>query len=146
MNKILTKEQAIQGHRDMWNWIAEQYENGRCCYLITLKEEYCDKNNLNLRHCCFLCEYDSQIFEKDFLDDKTTEICDNCPLLWGTEQEVKELNLNCFCIYGIYDELKRKVRYSIKNFENDESNLTYGLNECAKLARQIANLEVKEDD
>lgn len=24
----LTKEQAIQEHRKMWNWIADQYENG----------------------------------------------------------------------------------------------------------------------
>ena len=23
----LTKEQAIKEHRNMWNWIADQYEN-----------------------------------------------------------------------------------------------------------------------
>ena len=34
----LTKEQAIQEHRKMWNWIADQYRYGNNMRLSVLKK------------------------------------------------------------------------------------------------------------
>lgn len=39
----LSKEEAIRKHREMWNWIAEQYENGATVPVYRLKQDFIKK-------------------------------------------------------------------------------------------------------
>ena len=69
----LTKQQAIEGHRKMWNWIADKIEKDKSTYDIPmLKIFYCKKNKLVLRNRCFCCEYSS------YFDLR----CEKCPVDW----------------------------------------------------------------
>ena len=52
----LTREQAIAEHRKMWNWIADNLESMKMS-VYTLKQMYCNENEWNLLHNCFLCDY-----------------------------------------------------------------------------------------
>ena len=50
----LTKQQTIEGHRKMWNWIADEIEKRRrTVCIVELKMEYCKNNHLELRKWCF---------------------------------------------------------------------------------------------
>lgn len=69
----LTKQQAIEGHRKMWNWIADEIERRkRVCIIIDLKMQYCGDNDLALKNGCFCCEYNDRDYQ-----------CVKCPLDWG---------------------------------------------------------------
>ena len=54
----LTKQKAIEEHRKMWNWIADQYEKGCVTDIHALKSEYMGETGLEgrLLHNCFCCE------------------------------------------------------------------------------------------
>ena len=134
----LTKQEAIEGHRKMWSWIADQLEKASPIDnfdIYDLKERYCADNNLNLKCNCFCCEF----ADRD---------CDSCPLVWGTESET----FDYFCEEG----MKIPIRYRYM-FESDIENTTglwnyadtlsdYGLyEEAAKIARQIADLPEKDE-
>lgn len=68
----LTKQQAIESHRKMWNWIADEIERQQClCCIPLLKQCYCHKNKLTLIADCFCCEYNNNYIE-----------CPKCPLDW----------------------------------------------------------------
>lgn len=68
----LTKKQAIEGHRKMWNWIADEIEKRKCeCDIPLFKQCYCCENKLTLISNCFCCEYNVGIKE-----------CLKCPLDW----------------------------------------------------------------
>lgn len=68
-----TKQQAIEGHRKMWNWIADEIERQKRIRCIPLlKQCYCYENKLTLIADCFCCEYNNN-YEK----------CPKCPLDWG---------------------------------------------------------------
>lgn len=114
----LTKEQAIQEHRKMWNWIEEQYENGIQERISMLKSEYLGKNfpDENIIGMCFCCEYCCQK-------------CDNCPLQWvdiyGDKTD------KCYSEGALYHAI---IKFSDKKVNEKE---------CAFLARKIANLEEK---
>lgn len=80
----LTKQQAIEGHRKMWNWIANEIEERKHIYkIINLKMIYCHENVLNLRNDCFCCEC------ADSIDDT----CGSCILDWG-------ITGDCGLLYG----------------------------------------------
>ena len=69
----LTKQQAIEGHRKMWNWIADKIEREeRRVYISDLKKNYCRENNVVLHNRCFCCEY-SIYFDLS---------CEKCPVDW----------------------------------------------------------------
>lgn len=75
----LTKQQAIEGHRKMWNWIADKIEKEKGTFHISeLKKTYCNTNNLFLRHNCFCCEY-SRVKYCKVTDDIC---CERCPIDW----------------------------------------------------------------
>lgn len=71
---ILTREQAIELHRDMWNWIADEVEKiKKVVDIWKYKENYCKANGyIRVKHFCFLCEY-------------TRGECSLCPLDWESE-------------------------------------------------------------
>ena len=74
----LTKEQAIEEHRKMWDWIADQIsKSNERVNIYNLKEEYCDMHGLNINNDCFLCEYTSQ-----FSDLQCIYVC---PLIWEAD-------------------------------------------------------------
>lgn len=73
----LTKEQAIQEHRKMWNWIADQYENNadilEQCYSIESIKEYYVKQYFpkeEIAFDCFCCDY----------DERHDNWCNSCPI------------------------------------------------------------------
>ncbi len=119
----LTRKQAIAEHREMWRWIAEQYENKQnmdCLSPCRLKEKYLEMrgySKFSLICCCFLCEY-TKVFECD-------ERCHKCPLDWGTSQDC----LGNFANKGLYRRILDSYHYD------------YDL--CAEIARQIAELPEK---
>ena len=130
----LTKKQAIEEHRKMWNWIADAIKNKEdwsvveSCYdwssLITdLKRHYLlnyeGQKYKDIRSACFCCEYDS------YYDD---DHCRHCPVIWGSPT-------GCCCVeYGEYTELVTLDGYSDENKE-----IAY------ELALDIANLPESED-
>lgn len=69
----LTREDAIDGHRKMWNWIADKIEEEKCVQVITeLKDRYRRQNYLLLYSNCFCCEYT--------LNEANIKECDKCPI------------------------------------------------------------------
>lgn len=81
---ILTREQAIELHRDMWNWMADQIicaKEPRHIYF--LKKEYVDKHNFcNVCNNCFLCEYAGR---EGIANECIGDFCEYCPIEWGEE-------------------------------------------------------------
>ena len=130
MSIQLTKQKAIEEHRKMWNWIAEQYENGSTEEAYMLKEQYCrDHGYFIISNECFCCEYDNQVA------NNVCDGCKYCPLLWGTESKTSDF----FCEYkdtGLWTRMWQLTRYGSTILEHIEA---------AKIARQIANLPERPD-
>lgn len=136
-SKLITKDEAIKRHREMWTWIAEQLESDRLEKNISfLKEEYCKKNNmLSLTNHCFCCEYSMQLTFANH--------CKHCPLIWGTEKDTK----GYYCENGL-----DPTDYEIKSM--DDTGLwmiasyyahKFEFKTAAKYARKIANLPEREN-
>lgn len=55
----ISREEAIRKHREMWNWIAEQYEEGRTASVQRLKREFIERHYPNdlPNLYCYCCEY-----------------------------------------------------------------------------------------
>lgn len=115
----LTKKQAIEGHRKMWNWIADEIERQKHIYTIgVLKEQYCNEHNLEMEMDCFCCEYS---FEKSGFG--FTYLCSFCPLSWI------ETKTCCNNDNSLYCKLTHSESWQ----------------EQVDLARQIANLPERVD-
>lgn len=71
---ILTKEQAIENHRKMWNWIADETLKQK---RIIRKKEYFSANNISSScipfYECYCCEYSTKNCRRD---------CSKCPIKW----------------------------------------------------------------
>lgn len=107
----MTREEAIKNHRKMWNWIADQYENGSKNDIIAVKRQYLETMNINPypSQLCFLCQFCIDNFSG----------CEMCPVIWK--------NFECSnSEYGRIYELTEKLFFSRKK--------------AAKIARIIANL------
>lgn len=126
----LTKKEAIESHRKMWNWIAvmlkskryKAFENTECgtTYRITilfLKYAYINMIGLNGKVTCncFCCEY---VFKK-----KWGHSCDDCLLVWNERS----------CVGGEYGVLNA-LEYTPEN-----------LPKAVELALKIATLPEKEE-
>ncbi len=128
----LTKKRAIEEHRKMWNWIADQYENVsdvllKYHYIDALKGYYIRTNLPNLGSIdnnCFCCEYDKQY----------EGLCENCPLEWGSEY------LGCVRLdngdAGLYETI---------DVLTDEDSCKNDFVLCGKIARKIANLPERHE-
>ena len=130
--KNLTKEQAIEEHRKMWNWIADKtFELQQCMtkddyitqeLLIDIDSEILIQANSS----CFCCLYASNVA-------KTVEKCKCkcCPIDWGKHTTdaymCESVDIENLMVRGIYSEWV----YALENYDYEE---------CARLARQIANL------
>lgn len=127
----LTKEQALEEHRKMWNWIAGQYENRRVGDVHGLKFEYMVEKELGERplHNCFCCEYAIQKRAKAH-----RYRCLDCPVIWGTE--VYDEFFPCEHFLSAYQKLMDESSKFDKCDVNSEL--------CARFAREIANLPERE--
>ena len=125
----LTREEAINEHRKMWNWIVDKLQSKDCKNYLNaydikaeyLKERYGD-SKYNLYHACFLCDYVS-----DIPGILPVERCLYCPLDWGE-------NIYDCGIFpdGLYYNFDLFIRNNICR------------EEASDIARQIANLPEKE--
>jgi len=80
----LSKEEALRLHRQMWSDM--QKELGDCPRdeeRVAFKKHWCESHGYNVRHNCFLCEYDYQFGGFG---------CRNCPIKWP----------NGTCVAGYY--------------------------------------------
>lgn len=148
MTDILkAKQEAIQNHRKMWNWIAEEIKKEKNLFkynsLSDLKECYFEINNLPEIQCnCFCCEYVDKYKGGWFL----RESCMGCPLVWGTEEVIND-GL-CFCeglslddeMLTSYEEERGPYGKCVDAiYDND-------YREAARQARIIANLPEKPEE
>lgn len=118
----LTREQTIEEHRKMWQWITEHYEKNSIYSLdlYTLKKEYFRRlgyNHFYICGCSFLCEYTRRF---------GVARCEKCPLDWGMTQDCMGNPES----KGLYKQIKDYD--DIGDFEK-----------CAELAWQIAELPEK---
>lgn len=127
----LTKEQAIQMHRKMWNWIADQYKNGCIKFIYEVEQRYIDEctnySSNEIESLSFCCEYTNQNDEEDS--------CNMCPIAWD------KIAGYCACLQksklnedGDFAGLYQKVT----NETGDSSEIDF--DKVYKLCKQIANL------
>lgn len=131
----LTKERAIEEHRKMWNWIADQYEKRSREDIGNLKRMYlCENNMIGIYGNCFLCNYAGN---NESSYGNYAFNCDQCLLQWPVPKNsniedgycVDKYNLNDN--YGLYGMLE-------EGYNEKGSRLTF--KEKENIARQIANL------
>lgn len=114
---MLTRDEAIRKHRELWNWVADKIENE---HRWVHEFENADVYASNLLCDCWLCEYAVQ---ENGLKNK----CDGCPVNWGESKKC------CTQMWdGLYDIylqclIGNKWKYA------------------AKIAREIANLPEKRE-
>jgi hypothetical protein len=78
----LTKEKALELHRQMWTDMQEAFgDKPSARNRVAFKEDWCDEHFPceHITHCCFLCEYTCQ-FSEDGAED-----CSRCPVVWPCE-------------------------------------------------------------
>lgn len=122
---IRTKNQTLQEHKRMWNWIAHQYAKGRRVCVYELKEEYCKFNGFELTNHCFCCDYALRRTE-DY-----DNMCGHCPVLWDNEEHLE--NWYCEDGYGEHEGLYSQI-YDVT------TAIVIDVDEAYKLACEIANL------
>lgn len=136
----LTKKQAIEEHRKMWNWIADAIKNKEdwsvvveSCYdwsslIMDLKRHYllnykCQKHK-DIRTYCFCCEYAYNTSNCAYYSKHS---CRYCPVIWSGSTG------DCCDEYGEYTEL-----VSLHGYSDENRRKAY------ILALKIANLPERE--
>lgn len=133
----LTKEQALEGHRKMWNWIADQYRQGIQEDIFTLKRRYILDNEREvgtIASDCYCCEYGMRKSESG---KAYRDMCLNCPVSWGTECEGQ---VRSYCLLPI--SAYRRIKEECDSLIYDSAPIN--TEKCARLAMEIANLPEKE--
>ena len=112
----LTFDEAIENHRKMWNWIADETEKRQ---RIVSKGDYFKENEImeDVFEKCFCCEYGGQRVGRYTGTDK----CSYCPINWICD--------NCE---------EKESPYTLWS-DCEEWELS------AKYAREIANLPAREE-
>ena len=133
--KVLTRERAIQEHRKMWNWIADQYENHtnifqsrQCIQELKTKYIITQTSYDQIMFSCFCCEY-------VFSHGRT---CSNCPIDWGSS------SVSNMCLFR--DESHKLNLYGILQPRWFINMSEETILECSAIARQIANLPERDSD
>lgn len=68
----LTKKQALELTRDMWDWLSEDENRKKSEWLANHEFPFC-----SILHNCFLCEY----AKLDQVEYPYTQNCNECPLV-----------------------------------------------------------------
>lgn len=110
--------EMLRKHRELWNKIAELIEDGKqCSYAMDYKKVarmMIYPDDENITVDCYCCEFDDTYGESD---------CKNCLVIWGSNAH----NTCSLAEYGLFRDL-----------------IPNGLEEAAKVAREIANLPARE--
>lgn len=125
---MLSREEAIKKHRDMWNWIAERIKERKWTVGIgSLRQGYIERHNERVLYNCYLCEYCIGILEegKDFSDK-----CKYCPLDWESDGDED----------GLYQCLENSDEMGL--YEEAQSTALW--EEQYALCKKIANLKERE--
>lgn len=120
---MLSREEAIRKHREMWNWIAERIkERKRLVDVVELKREYVEQHNESVSYNCYLCDYCI-----DMQGGVKFKRCKYCPLDWESDGDED----------GLYQ--------CLENYEEDgpyrKVEGTVAWEEQYKLCKKIANLK-----
>lgn len=128
MGKLLTKEIAVEKHRELWNKIAEIMDekanedptecDGKKLRLSEVKKMAMLRLTgiKQIKNACYCCEYDDQFYPADE--------CSHCPLVWGGDPEL-------LCYEAEYEDFKDTlIRESFKR--------------ARETALEIANLPERE--
>lgn len=122
----ITLKEAVDSFCKQWNWMADETLTRK---RKVEKEEYFDTQDIDKRDrpllCCYLCEYAHGLtkYNPDMV------VCSNCPINWGGKignccsKDAKDDNK------GLYEKWDKSTDDYI---------------EAATLAREIANLPLKE--
>lgn len=121
---MLSREEAIRKHREMWNWIAERIRESESVQdIVFLKQEYTRWQGEFVIYCCYLCDY---CMDK-VSEDEWYERCKYCPLDWGLNVDEDGI-YQCLSYYdevGLYSKAERATVWE----------------EQYKLCKKIANLK-----
>lgn len=128
---VLTREEAIENHRELWNWVADQNKK-----LIGTKNSPVDKeayfdaygipNSERPEWDCYVCDY--ALSKSDTPEDR----CQICPLDWSNGGETTDDCCQNLSDSGLYEQFEVS-----KKFGDVES--------CANIAKIIANLPERID-
>lgn len=130
----ISREEAIRKHREMWSWIAEQYENeldGLDVPAIHLKARFVKEHYPNDEpdSMCYCCEYAGRVWNPEIGASKYN--CERCPLKWPSTchefmclHKTDEMNSD-----GLYEQCIYQSHPYIANYKK-----------AASIAREIANL------
>lgn len=122
----MTKQEAVENHRKLWNWIAEQNRLTDKNTDPVTKPLFFEEHDINGRdipvHYCYACQYASNLTDPD-----DPGKCDYCPIDWTDNGKLKHER----CINneetGLYDQFSKAVnRHSMRR--------------CAVIAKRIAEL------
>lgn len=127
----ISREGAIRKHREMWNWIAEQYENGSDVRVNHLKVKFIREHYPNdyPDSSCYCCEHAGRVWNPEIGRSKYN--CEWCPLEWSSTccelmclHKTDELDSD-----GLYEQCMHQSHPYIANYKK-----------AAIIAREIANL------
>lgn len=123
---MLSREEAIRKHRDMWNWIADRIkERKQLVDVGNLKLVYVKQHNESVSYNCYLCQYCA-----DRVGARVDEKCKYCPLNWESNGDE----------YGLYQCLDNNDEMGLYR----KADVTEVWEEQYELCKKIANLkEVK---
>ena len=165
----ITKEEVIEKHYDMWEWIARRYDDHVSIPCSDLKNVFASVKNISIsrdsRYIDYCCVYDIQKKKELEAENRGLVIpyCVNCPLKWGTEgkYEVQDNNRYYYCLRHKNDKQKHddfvlmsdmNLRYNKEKGRFEEIPMEYFIygvlldeeyEQLAKQARRIANLPEK---
>ena len=133
----LTKTEAIQEHRKMWEWIANFIEGKKtvclpvcngCFDIVDIKRKYTSEHFPSeiLINACFLCTYDTIV---------SNGTCEYCPVDFS--------HINCGtldgCLHGLYGKASKAYDKFLDNPTRDNAKA------AAEICRQIANLPERKN-
>lgn len=98
----MTKREAIENHRKMWNWIADQIEQEKDHqHIVRLQREYMEQHGIAVSEPDFCCLYDAE----------HNNDCTSCPLIWCGDEKNLCFAIHKTCLYEYeYKEQARLAR------------------------------------
>lgn len=127
----ISREEAIRKHREMWSWIAEQYEYELDVPVKRLKTKFVKEHYPNdyPASMCYCCEYAGIVLNSEIGGSRYN--CERCPLEWPStccelmcSHKTDELDSD-----GLYEQCIYQSLSYIANYKK-----------AASIAREIANL------
>ena len=121
---MLSREEAIRKHREMWNWIADRImERKQPVIIDNLKREYVLQHKENIAYNCYMCDYCIDVMDGEEFEER----CKYCPLDWESDGDEDGL-------YQCTDNNDEMGLYV-------EAKITAVWEEQYKLCKKIANLK-----